>query len=87
MPSARILLTRSAEKEFRGWERPVQERFAAAIAELARDPRRARPGLDTRPLRGLRGMWRLRVGDFRGIYQVDAAVITLTRFAHRSSVY
>ena len=87
MPAIRILLTRSAEREFEALERSTQKRFAAAIEELRKDPRRARPGLDIRPLRGLKGMWRLRVGDFRGIYQLADDSVTFTRFAHRSKVY
>ncbi|MCL4308615.1 MAG: hypothetical protein M1606_00810 [Candidatus Thermoplasmatota archaeon] len=43
--------------------------------------------MDIRPLRGLKGMWRLRVGKFRGIYQREGSTIIFTRFAHRSSVY
>jgi addiction module RelE/StbE family toxin len=82
-----VLLTRSAEREFQRLERTVQERFATAIELLRDNPARARPGLDIRPMKGLKGMWRLRVGDYRGIYQRDERIITFTRFAHRSDVY
>jgi mRNA-degrading endonuclease RelE of RelBE toxin-antitoxin system len=67
--------------------RAVQERFAIALEELRKDPRRPRPGVDIRPLKGLKGMWRLRVGDYRGIYQLEHDSVTFTRFAHRSKVY
>ena len=87
MPLTRILLTRSAEKEFESLDRSVQKRFALAIEELRHDPRRPRPGVDIRPLKGLKGMWRLRVGDYRGIYQLERDSVTFTRFAHRSKVY
>jgi addiction module RelE/StbE family toxin len=87
LPTCEVLLTRSAEREFERLGRDVQERFAAAIDRLREDPNRARPGLDIRPMKGLKGMWRLRVGDYRGIYQLDVGTITFTRFAHRSQVY
>ena len=87
MSPIQILLTRSAEKEFESLDRSVQERFAVAIEELRKDPRRPRPGVDIRSLRGLKGMWRLRVGDFRGICQLERDSATFTRFAHRSKVY
>ena len=67
--------------------RESQRRFAAAMALLQETPGRARPGLDIHPLRGLKGMWRLRVGEFRGIYQREGSTIIFTQFAHRSSVY
>jgi mRNA-degrading endonuclease RelE of RelBE toxin-antitoxin system len=82
-----IRLTRSAEHEFERLDREVQERFSAAIGLLRENPGKPRPGLDVRPLRGLKGMWRLRVGDYRGIFQREGSTLTFTRFAHRSNVY
>ncbi|MCI4346603.1 MAG: type II toxin-antitoxin system RelE/ParE family toxin, partial [Thermoplasmata archaeon] len=60
---------------------------AGAIELLRENPAKPRPGLDIRPLKGLRGMWRLRVGEFRGIYEREGSVLTFTRFADRSHVY
>jgi addiction module RelE/StbE family toxin len=82
-----VLLTESAGREFDRLKREVQARFAVAIDHLRENPTRPRPGLDIRPMKGLKGMWRLRVGEYRGIYQRDERTITFTRFAHRSQVY
>ena len=82
----RILIGRSAERELACLPREVQERFAKAFEELARDPK-PRPGLDVKPLRGMKGAWRLRVGSYRGIYELDGGQVRFTRFGHRSNVY
>ena len=87
MAEIELRLTKSAEREFEQLDRKTQRRFALAIELLRLGPDRSRPGLDIRPLKGLKGMWRLRVGDFRAIYQRDGSTITFTRFAHRSTVY
>ena len=43
--------------------------------------------MDVKPLRGLRGAWRLRIGDYRGIYELEPGKVRFTRFGHRSNVY
>lgn len=84
---AEIFFKPSAEREFRHLPRDVQRRFAQAFELLAEEPTRPRPGLDVRPLRGVKGAWRLRVGDYRGIYEVAPGKVTFTRFGHRSNIY
>ena len=82
----RILISRSAERELAGLPRDVQERFAMAFGELEKDPR-PRPGLDVKPLRGMKGAWRLRVGSYRGIYELEEGQVRFTRFGHRKEIY
>lgn len=82
----RILISRSAERELARLPRDVQERFAKAFEEMAKDPR-PRPGLDTKPLRGMKGAWRLRIGSYRGIFEMEGGQVRFTRFGHRSNVY
>ncbi len=77
----------SAEREFRHLPRDVQRRFAQAFELVDEEPTRPRPGLDVRPLRGVKGAWRLRVRDYRGIYGVAPGKVTFTRFGHRSNIY
>jgi mRNA-degrading endonuclease RelE of RelBE toxin-antitoxin system len=43
--------------------------------------------LDTHQLSGARGLWTLRIGVFRGIYQWRLDEAKFIRFGHRSSVY
>ena len=64
----------------------VQERFAKAFEQLGQDPR-PRSGLDVRPLRGMKGAWRLRIGSYRGIYEKEEGQLRFTRFGHRKDVY
>jgi len=68
-------------------DRETQKRFAAEIALLAESLGRPRVGIDVRLRKGLKGMARLRVGDYRGILQREGSTLTLSLFAHRSSVY
>lgn len=82
----RIFISRSAERELARLPHEIQRRFAQAIDELAKDPR-PRPGLDIRPLRGMKGAWRLRVGDYRAIYELGDEELRFTRFGHRFNVY
>ena len=82
----RILISRSAERELARLPREIQERFAKALEELAKDPR-PRPGLDVKPLRGMKGAWRLRIGSYRAIYEAEEGQVRFTRFGHRSNVY
>jgi len=82
----RILISRAAERELARLPRDVQERFARALSELEKDPR-PRPGLDVRPLRGMKGTWRLRLGSYRGIYELEKGQLRFTRFGHRKDIY
>ena len=82
----RILIGRSAERELARLPRDVQDRFAKALKELEKDPR-PRPGLDMKPLRGMKGAWRLRVGSPQGIYELEEGQLRFTRFGHRKDIY
>lgn len=82
MPYA-ISITRQANKELARLPTQVQDRIDAAIDALATTPRP--PG--TRKLTS--GAYRIRVGDYRVIFDVDdaAQAIIIRRVAHRSDVY
>ncbi len=82
----RILISRSAEHELARLPRDIQERFARAFDELEKDPR-PRPGLDVRPLRGMKDAWRLRIGSYRGIFEVAEGELRFTRFGLRKDIY
>jgi mRNA interferase RelE/StbE len=61
--------------------RNERERILVAIQRL--------PAGDVRSLKGRRGEWRLRVGDWRAIIRLDqeARVIVVTAVKPRSSAY
>ncbi len=83
----RIEFKESAEKEFARLPKDVIRRFGEAIDDLARDPNHARAGVDIKKLHGTKATWRLRIGDYRGIYELIDDRVVFTRFAHRSKVY
>jgi mRNA interferase RelE/StbE len=87
LPSFQVLFTSSAEREFRALPREIQERFASTFELLRENATQGRPGCDVRRLSGIAAAWRLRVGDYRGIYALVGEEIIFTRFGHRSTVY
>ena len=63
----------------------VLPRLRDSIAALAEIPRP--PGC--KKLKGPGGMWRIRVGDYRVVYEVDdsSLVVRILRAGHRRDVY
>ncbi|MEO5657787.1 MAG: type II toxin-antitoxin system RelE/ParE family toxin [Nitrospiria bacterium] len=75
----------SAARDLAKLQQDIQKRIAAKINALAREPRP--PGVET--LAGQDGLLRLRVGDYRILYQVLNKVLTIlvVRIRHRREVY
>ncbi len=85
MGSYRIELSRDAAKSLAGFDRPTQTRIRAAIDALADEPR----PVGSLKLAGGSGEWRIRVGDYRIVYEIhDGRLLVLVvRVAHRREVY
>ena len=81
----RIFLERTAEKDLGRLSRDIHERIIAAIQQLARNPRPA----GARKLTGAKNYWRIRVGDYRVIYEITDTirVVRVNRVRHRREVY
>jgi mRNA interferase RelE/StbE len=81
----RVVVERSAEKDLRRLPLDVRSRVADALHGLINNPRRA----GARKLAGMRHDWRIRVGDYRIIYEIaDAAkIVRVYRIRHRREVY
>ena len=81
----RLFIRRSAEKEVAALPTKVRDRVIQAIRELTTTPRP--PGC--KKLSGQHGAWRIRIGDYRLVYEVnDAAQLVEVRVvAHRKDVY
>ncbi len=81
----RVLFTTAAGREVKKLPRPARDRVLDAIAGLADDPRPR----SSKKLVGEQTAWRVRVGDYRVIYDVLDAELTVTvvRAAHRREVY
>ena len=81
----RVFLAPSAEKDLGRLSAAIHDRVIAAIQRLARNPRP--PGC--RKLVGADNDWRIRVGDYRVIYEIADAlrVVRVNRVRHRREVY
>ena len=81
----RLLLTNSARKDLDRLRGATWERLREALLALRQEPRP--PGcrkLQAGPL-----MYRIRIGDYRAVYDVDdeATAVTVLRIRHRRDVY
>jgi len=81
----RVLLERSAERDLGRLSVEVHDRVIVALRALANNPRP--PGC--RKLAGSKNDWRIRVGDYRVIYEIADAirVVSVNRVRHRREVY
>lgn len=81
----RVLLERAAEKDLRKLSPDIHDRIITAIRGLAANPRP--PGC--RKLVGSKNDWRIRVGDYRVLYEIADAirVVRVNRVRHRRDVY
>lgn len=75
----------AAERDFRRLSRTVQSRMRPRILALGDDPRP--PGME--PLSGARSTYRIRIDDYRVIYEVhdDVLVVLVIVAGHRREVY
>jgi len=79
----RVEFTELAAKKFRKLDRPVRDRIVAKLRAMADDP-----GRSLTKLRSVEA-YRLRVGDYRVIMDVDweAHVLHVLTLGHRNTVY
>ena len=79
-----IRIRESAAKELRRVSKLDRARIVAAIDRLAETPH-----LGAALKGGLRGLRRLRVGDYRVVYEVrdDELIVLVVRVAHRRDAY
>jgi len=89
VPRYRVLIHRRAERELKDLPGHVVDRFAAVFEMLEEDPYRPRPGCDIRMLKGHPRIRAVRVGEYRGIYEVveEERAVWFTEFGHRRSIY
>ncbi len=80
-----VIVERSAEKDLKRLSPEIRRRTASAILALAKNPRP--PG--SRKLAGTENDWRIRVGDYRIVYEIADAIriVRINRVRHRSDVY
>lgn len=81
----RVFLERAAERNLKQLSARVHARVIAAIQSAGKEPASSRlPQTD-----GTDDDWRIRVGDYRVIYEIDdaAGVVRVNRVRHRREVY
>ena len=81
----RVLLASSAEKDLRKLSSVIHDRVITAIHGLAANPRP--PGC--RKLTGSKHDWRIRVGDYRVLYEIadTIRIVRVNRVRHRGDAY
>ena len=80
-----VVIPKSAKKELAALPRQIGERVVAAIRGLASEPR---PDGCVK-LAGLKDTYRLRVGDYRVVYDIHDRIlqVLLLKVGHRRDVY
>ncbi len=80
-----VVVERAAEKDLKRLASDVRTRVAVALRALSKNPRP--PG--SRKLAGTKTDWRMRVGDYRVIYEIADVirVVRVQRIRHRREVY
>lgn len=80
-----ILFKKSAAKQLRLLPKGMISKVAAAIDELADQPRPA----TCKKLQGVEDTYRIRIGDYRVLYTVDDSIVTVEviKIGNRQDVY
>jgi mRNA interferase RelE/StbE len=83
--SYRLVLTRAARKDLDRLPGEVVGLADTTILALADQPR----PFGSEKLQGFENLYRIRVGKYRILYEIDKAtsIVTIARIAHRKSVY
>ena len=80
-----ILLERTAEKDLRRLTGIVHARVIKTIQPLSTQPR----PVGAKKLAGSKNDWRIRVGDYRVLYEIAESIriVRINRIRHRRDVY
>lgn len=80
-----VIVERAAEKDLKRLSSEVRPRAVTAILALTKNPRPA----GSRKLTGTESDWRIRVGDYRIIYEIadEVRIVRIHRVRHRREVY
>ncbi len=84
MTNYEVEFTKSAQKDLKKLNAQIILRVVKAINKLSDDPRKG----NVRPMVGSTS-WRLRVGDYRVVYDIfdKKLIILIVRIRHRKNVY
>jgi len=82
----KIIISHSAEKDLEKLPTQAVRRIGKVIDELEEDPRPH----GSKKLKGANeNIWRIRVGDYRIIYNIDdvIAIVDIRKVGHRKDIY
>lgn len=79
-----VRLLSKAERFLKKLNKNIQERIITALERLEKDPKIGIP-----LTANLAGLWKLRIGDYRAIYQIkhEELLILVLKIGHRKNVY
>ena len=80
----KLIISKKAKSFFKKLDKPVKERIFKKLVVLEKNPE---IGI---PLTGnLTGFWKLRIGDYRAIYEIknEKLLIYVLRLGHRKNIY
>lgn len=79
-----VVLSEESQKFLKKCDKSVKDRLLDKIEELAKNPRLGKP-----LTAGLAGLWSLRIGDHRAIYQIrdSQILVVVIRIGHRKNIY
>ena len=85
MAEYQLTIARSASKELENLPGSAIERVRTKIRGLATEPRPH----GSKKLKGSRNSWRIRIGDWRVLYQIDdeKKIVDISAIRHRSDAY
>jgi mRNA interferase RelE/StbE len=80
-----VFLRRSVQRELERVPSPFYEKIEEKLLSLRENPRPSGSKL----LQGAEKSWRVRIGDYRLIYEIDdkTKLITVIKIGHRREVY
>lgn len=85
MPRYAVRFVRSARKELERLPDNAVQRIFPRVEALADDPRPA----GCKKLRGARDLWRIRIGNYRVVYQIDdrVLIVEVRAIGDRKDIY
>lgn len=81
--SFRLVFTERAARDVRALDGVTRSRIGRALEKLEGDP----AGRAKRLTQPALGTYRLRVGDYRVIFDISGSDVVILRIGHRSSIY
>ena len=80
-----VLLERNAERDLKKLPKDIFHRIVVSVKSLAQNPKPQ----GSRKIIGSKNDWRIRVGDYRVIYEIDeeGRAVRIMRIRHRREAY